>query len=160
MGFQISGLSVDRFSHLFGKDVETLARLGVKRVVADETPGFPCRVSLRDAEVGERVLLMNFEHQPVSSPYRSSHAIFVREWASEADLAENEVPEQLRRRMLSVRAFDDSGMMVDADLVDGQRLESLAERMLSCVRTETSPVKDASAGMVWSPRPLDPMIRS
>ena len=100
-------------------------------MVADENPGFPCRVSLKDAEVGESVLLMNYEHQPASSPYRSSHAIFIREWADEARLDENEVPKQLRQRLLSVRAFDGLGTMVDADVVDGQQIETLIERMFA-----------------------------
>jgi hypothetical protein len=129
MDFQIRALNVDQFSHLFGARNETLASLGVERVAADKSPGFPCRVSLIDAELGESVLLLNYEHQAASSPYRSSHAIFVREWASEAKLGKNEIPEQLRQRLLSVRAFDASGMMIDADVVDGHQLESLVARM-------------------------------
>lgn len=131
MTFQISALNVDQFSHLFGKDSDTLAQFGAERVVADTVPGYPCRVSLQDAEMGETVLLMNYEHQPASSPYRSSHAIFVREWADEARLDEGEVPMVLRQRLLSVRAFDDSGIMLDADVVDGQQLESLLHAMLA-----------------------------
>ena len=131
MTFQISALNVDQFSHLFGKDSDTLAQFGAERVVADTVPGYPCRVSLQDAEMGETVLLMNYEHQPASSPYRSSHAIFVREWADEVRLDEGEVPMVLRQRLLSVRAFDDSGIMLDADVVDGQQLESLLHAMLA-----------------------------
>ncbi len=131
MGFQIRALNVDQFSHLFGVDSETLASLGVERVVADVSPGFPCRISLIDAELGESVLLLNYEHQPASSPYRSSHAIFIREWATVAKLDKNEIPEQLRQRLLSVRAFDCSGMMIDADVVDGHQLESLVARMFA-----------------------------
>ncbi len=59
MTFQISALNVDQFSHLFGKDSDTLAQFGAERVVADTVPGYPCRVSLQDAEMGETVLLMN-----------------------------------------------------------------------------------------------------
>lgn len=129
MGFQISALRVEQFSHLFGRDADTLSRLGVRRIVADKSPGFPCRVSLEDAEVGESILLLNYEHQPATSPYRSSHAIFVREWAHQARPQPNQAPGQLRRRLLSVRAFDSAGMMLDADLVDGQQIESLIEAM-------------------------------
>jgi hypothetical protein len=131
MGFQISALDVDQFRHLFGQDRETLAKLGVRRKVVDSNPGFPCRISLQDAEVGENVLLMNYEHQPKPTPFRSSHAIYVREWASQAVPAPDEVPEMFRHRLLSVRAFDDPGMMVDADVIDGERLESLIELMLA-----------------------------
>jgi len=129
MTFQIRALAVDQFSHLFGKDEDELERLGVKRVLVDSMPGFPCRVSLQDAEVGESVLLMNYEHQAAASPFRSSHAIYVREEAIQAKPAENGVPEVLRRRILSLRAFDDAGMMVDADVVDGQKIVSVIDRM-------------------------------
>jgi hypothetical protein len=130
MGFQISALNIDQFSHLFGQDGEALARQGVQRMIVDSNPGYPCRVSLQDAEVGEKVLLMNFEHQSMLTPYRSSHAIFVREWATQAVPDKDEVPKSFRHRLLSVRAFDDSGMMIDADVVDGEHLESLIRRML------------------------------
>lgn len=131
MGFQISALKIDQFRHLFGQDQESLARQGVQRKVVDNNPGYPCRVSLRDAEVGEEVLLMNYEHQSKLTPYRSSHAIFIRESANQALPDRNEIPKMLRHRLLSVRAFDPSGMMIDADVIDGEQLESLIERMLA-----------------------------
>jgi hypothetical protein len=131
MGFRISALDVDQFRHLFDKDAETLAAFGVERMTVDNKPGYPCRVSLQDADVGETVLLMNYEHQPASSPYRASHAIFVREWADQARPGRNDVPEMLRTRLLSVRAFDCAGMMVDAEIVGGVELETLIERMLA-----------------------------
>ena len=131
MCFQISGLDVDQFSHLFGEDLETLSKSGVERMIVDNKPGYPCRVSLQDADIGDTVLLMNYEHQPALSPYRSSHAIFVREWAIQTKPARNEVPEMLRHRMISLRAFDSSGMMVDADIVDGRQIEPMIDRMLA-----------------------------
>ena len=100
MGFKISALNIDQFSHLFGQDGEALARQGVQRMTVAINPGYPCRVSLQDAEVGEKVLLMNFEHQSMLTPYRSSHAIFVREWATQAVPDKDEVPESFRHRLL------------------------------------------------------------
>ena len=146
MSFQISALNFDQFSHLFGQDCEMLAKQGVHRVVADNKPGFPCRISLRDAEVGEKVLLMNYEHQPMPTPFRSSHAIFIREWASQAKPNRNEVPKMFRLRLLSVRAFDASGMMVDADVIDGKRLESLIEEMLASKSTDHLHIHNAKLG--------------
>ena len=131
MDFHICGLDNRQFSHLYGKDTEYLARHGVRRLTVDSKPGYPCRVSLRDVEIGEPVLLMNYEHHPGPSPYRSAHAIFVKEWAQTANLARNEVPEVIRTRLLSVRAFDALGMMVDADVVDGPGLEPLIDRLFS-----------------------------
>ena len=131
MSFRVSGLPLATFAPLFGLPDAELAARGVIRQVADRRPGFPCRVSLVDAEPGETVLLLNYEHLPVASPYRSRHAIFVRENATEARLAPGEVPELLRIRLLSLRAFDDSGMMLDADVVHGRELEPVIERMLA-----------------------------
>jgi hypothetical protein len=130
MSFQITGLPASRFTALFALGNEELAARGVIRMVADKQPGFPCRVSLRDAEEGETVLLLNYEHLPVASPYRSSHAIFVRQGAREARLAVNEIPELLQIRLLSVRSLDGSGMMIDADVVPGQELAATIHRML------------------------------
>ena len=131
MAFQIHALDITEFQHLFGQPHEALAELGVQRMVADSSPGFPCRVSLQDAESGESVLLMNYEHQPARTPYRSSHAIFVREGAEQAAPGRDEVPEMFRHRLLSVRAFDASGMMIDADVVDGKHLEEMIDKMLA-----------------------------
>jgi len=146
LDFQISALDIDEFSHLFGKDVETLADLGIRRISVDNSPGYPCRVSLQDADVGENVLLMNYEHQPAQSPFRSSHAIYVREAATQARPGKNEIPEMLRTRLLSVRAFDAAGMIIDADVIEGKHLESLIERMLAIDSADYLHVHNARLG--------------
>lgn len=146
MDFQISALDADRFRPLFGLDRATLAKVGVQRMVADRNPGFPCRVSLQDAEVGEHVLLMNYQHQSLPTPYQSSHAIFVREWADQAIPGKNEIPDMFRHRLLSVRAFDASGMMTGADIVEGAQLEALIVRMLSRNSTECLHLHNAKPG--------------
>jgi hypothetical protein len=146
MGFQISALNIDKFSHLFGQGQATLAKQGVQRIVVDSSPGFPCRVSLQDAELGETVLLMNYEHQSLPTPYRSSHAIFVRESAIQSIPNRNEIPKMLRHRLLSVRAFDRSGIMVDADVINGDRLDLLIEKMLSKKSTDFLHIHNAKPG--------------
>ncbi len=130
MAFRISPLPISRFQHLLGASAETLSSYGAVRMRVDVKPGFPCRVSLEDAEIGESVILVNYEHLSVATPYRSAHALFVRETAAQAEPWIDEVPESLRVRLLSLRAFDDDGMMVDADVVHGRELESAIERML------------------------------
>lgn len=130
MDFQISALAAEEFAQLFGQNEATLAQAGIKRMIADTRPGFPCRVSLREAEVGEPVLLLNYEHLQGASPYRSRHAIFVREGAETAVLPANDIPESLRIRLLSVRAFSIEDMLVDADVVHGSELDDTMVRML------------------------------
>jgi hypothetical protein len=132
MHFRIQGLPADRFLPLAGLSESELAARGVQRRVADVHPGFPDRIALRDAEPGERVLLLNYEHQPADSPYRSSHAIFVLEGEGQTFDAVDQVPAVLRRRTLSLRAFDEAGMIVGAELVEGTSVEAAIEQLL-CV---------------------------
>ena len=131
MDFRITGLDADRFRHLFGLNDAELARHRALRKTCDEKPGFPCRVSLADAEPGEPVLLLNYEHLPVDSPYRSSHAIYVREREQPSFDEVNEVPPALLPRLLAVRAIDARGMIVAADVVEGRELVPLVERYLA-----------------------------
>jgi hypothetical protein len=131
MSFRITGLSPDRFRHLFGLPDEELARHDAVRVVADSRPGFPDRIALRDAEIGERLLLLNYVHQPANNPYRASHAIFVLEGAEEAYSRVGEIPEAMRSRYISLRAFDERDLMIDADLAQGAELEVPIERLLA-----------------------------
>ncbi len=126
--FRISGLHAEPFSNLFDLDDAALASKGVMRYVVDAKPGFPDRIELRDLEPGERALLLNYVHQDADTPYRASHAIFVREGATQTYDRIGEVPEILRVRPLSLRAFDKGHLMVDADLVDGMHVESLIEQ--------------------------------
>ena len=146
MNFQILAINSDQFSHLFGQDGAALMTQGIQRRVVDSNPGYPCRVSLQDAEVGETVLLMNYEHQPMPTPFRSSHAIFVRESAKDVELKPNEVPEMFRHRLISVRAFDASGMMIDADIVGGEQLESVIEEMFANESADSLHLHNAKLG--------------
>jgi hypothetical protein len=131
MSFRITGLSPEPFRHLFGLPDEELASLGVKRYCVDQKPGFPDRIEMRDAELGETVLLLNHVCQPADTPYRASHAIFVREGAARAYDAVGEVPGVMRTRLLSLRAFDVQGMMRDADVVEGTNIEAVIERLFA-----------------------------
>ena len=92
-------------------------------MIADADPGYPCRVSLQDASIGERVLLLPYNHLDVCSPYRATGPIIIREQAKTAKLAINQVPKMLRHRQLSLRGYDEHGMMVATDLVTGKNLE-------------------------------------
>jgi hypothetical protein len=130
MSFRILGLSPEPFRHLFGLPDEELRARGAQRCVVNARPGFPDRVEVRDGEPGETMLLVNHEHQPADTPYRARHAIFVREGAQAAYVGVDEVPEAMRIRMISLRAFDAAHMMVDADLATGDDIRLLIERML------------------------------
>ena len=130
MSFVISPLPVEPFQALFGLSDEALAEKGVHRRTVDG-PGFPCRLTLEDAPLGETVLLLNYVHQPADTPFRASHAIFVREHAAPVQPAVDEVPPALAvRKHISLRAFDAEGMMLDADIAPGDDLPPVIERLL------------------------------
>ena len=117
--FQLSGLSYEPFGPLFTLSDDRLLALGAVRRVADADMGFPCRVSLQDAAVGEELLLLPFEHQPAASPYRASGPIFVRRGARQRRLAAGVVPPYVSQRLMSLRAYDAQHMMVDASVCEG-----------------------------------------
>jgi hypothetical protein len=131
MSFRITGLAPDLFRHLYGLSDGELARHGAIRMTVDEKPGFPDRVEMREAEPGETVLLVNHVCQPADTPYRASHAIFVREGATETYDRVDEVPEVMRSRLLSLRGFDEKGMMVDADVLQGAAIEEAIDRFFA-----------------------------
>ena len=126
MRFRVTGLSPEPFRPLFGLSDAALAEHGAKRCVATSKPGFPDRIGLSDAEPGETVLLVHYEHQPANTPYRASHAVYVREGATET-VSTDDVPESLRVRLISLRAFDVDHLMIDADVIEGQDLDGLIE---------------------------------
>lgn len=130
MSFRITGLSPQPFAQLFGLPDAQLARHGAQRLTAGTGDRFPDRIELRLARPGETVLLLNHEHQAADTPYRSRHAIFVREHAEAPFDAVDQLPQMLHG-LMSLRAFDATGMMVDADIAEGDAVEGLIQRLLA-----------------------------
>lgn len=146
MDFRILGLDPAPFRPMFSMTDATLREHGVLRVRIDSPRSAPDRVTLDDAAPGETVLLLNYVYLDVDTPYRGTHAIYIREADAERFDRVNEVPKALRGRMLSVRAFDTAGMMVDADLVDGDQVEPLIERLFAHPETTYLQVHFAKRG--------------
>ena len=143
MSFRISGLPAENFDHLFALSDADLAAQGAVRRKA---PGaVPCRISLTDATPGEDVILTNYEHHAVDSPYRMRFAIYVRQ-GEKTYSGIDEVPQQLRTRTLAVRSFDADGMMVDRELAEGTALEAAVERLLADPRAAYLHVHFAAPG--------------
>ena len=130
MSFRITGLPAETFAPLFALSEDELRERGAVRRIVDQLHAYPCRISLTDAEPGDTVLLTHFEHHPVDSPFRSSYAIYVREGERTFDAVDH-VPDQLRRRLLAVRAFDEAGMLIGADVAEGAALEPLIEKLFA-----------------------------
>ena len=131
MPFRITGLKPDAFIPLYGLSDADLAARGVRRRKVDSDPGFPDRIELRDIPVGGYALLLNYMHQPADTPFRATHAIFVREGATQTYDRVGDVPDVMRRRLLSLRAFDAAGMMIAADVTEGASLDDLIARLFA-----------------------------
>lgn len=146
MRFRLRGIDPAPFRHLYGAADEILAAAGAIRCRVDRCPGFPDRVELRDMTAGETALLVNYEHQSADTPYWARHAIFVREGAMVPTDVVDAVPEVLRRRTLSVRAFAPDGMMTDAALTDGGDLAATLDRLFADTGTVYCQVHYAARG--------------
>jgi hypothetical protein len=146
MSFRYCGLPRAPFESMFRMSDAELVALGARRMIADEKPGFPCRVSLTDAEPGEPVLLLSFAHQNASSPYKASGPIFVRESAREPYDSDCIPPVFQTGRLLSARAYDATGTMIDADVTQSNDIESLLEKLFANDETEYVHVHYARRG--------------
>ena len=91
------------------------------------------------------MLLVNYEHHAVASPYRMRFAIYVRRGETTFDAADV-VPDQLRTRTLAVRAFDSAAMLTGAELADGRALETTIERLLADRRSAYLHIHYAAPG--------------
>ena len=146
MDFQIHALPTNAFASLFALSDAQLAEHGARRVVADEPGAYPCRVSLADADVGDELILTNYSHLDEHSPYRASHAIYVRKDVTRAVPDPGDVPEVLAKRLLSVRAFTSGHMMALADVVDGSALAESLRSMFADPAVDYVHIHNAKQG--------------
>jgi len=146
MHFRIRGLPAEQFAPFFSMSDQELATHGAVRRIADaRNPGYPCRVSLRDSSPGDELILLNYEHHAVASPYRMRFAIYVRSGDETFDAVDT-IPEQLRVRTLAVRAFDADGMMIGHALIDGKELEGAISRLFADARAAYLHIHFAAPG--------------
>lgn len=145
MSYMIEGLDPEKFAPLFRLSDAELAEQGIHASLAIEGAA-PCRVSLCEAAEGDRMLLLNYMHQPAISPYRSMHAIYVAQGSAEPGVYRGSIPPIMQTRILSVRAFDADDMILDADVVDGAEAEPIIERLLAIPQTAYLHVHFAKRG--------------
>ena len=130
MTYRIKGLDTQPFAALFDLDDAELEARGIVRMSVDN-PNFPCRVSLRDCDIGDEVILLNHVSHEGDNPYRASHAIFISKSATEAADYADSIPPALDRRILSLRAFSADGMMVDAALAQPGEADAVIHRLFT-----------------------------
>ena len=144
--FRIVGLPRAQFEPLFSLNEKELAAKDARRIIVDVKPGFPCRIGLADAEIGETVILLPFVHHDVDSPYRASGPIFVREQANEVNLTPGKIPQLVMSRTMSVRAYDATGMMLDGSVVAGPNMKSHIEKLFANRKIAYLHLHNAGAG--------------
>lgn len=144
--YRIEGLAPNLFAPLFALDDAGLRAHGMRRVVADSPNGYPCRVSLTEAALGETLLLLPHPHHDCDGPYRASGPILVRESATQAKHYENELPPMLRTRNLSMRAYDADGWMLEARVLDGANADAALAELLDDPAVATVHAHNARMG--------------
>ncbi len=146
MSFQITGLAPEQFEPFFALSEAELAQHGAKRVTAKSSPGYPCRVSLAEAEEGDTLILLNYAHLPCNSAYRSAYAIYVREGVEQYHPAPGEIPEILSRRLLAVRGFGADQFIRDGDVVEGADLAPALEKLFANEEVDYVQIYNAKHG--------------
>jgi hypothetical protein len=129
--FKIKALPYNQFAYLFSASKAELQNIGAIKMIANEFPGFPCRVSLQDATIGEEVILFPFQHHKTDSPYQAIGPIFIRKNATEASLAINEIPTMLLHRLLSLRCYTKQGIMIHATVVEGKIVSDTLDELFT-----------------------------
>ena len=145
-GLQITALDHNLFTKYFSMSPAELKSIGAYLLVADKNSCYPCRVSLQDAEIGETVLAIQYEHHSVQGPYRSTGPIFVREGVKTANIGLNEIPRMLRHRLLSIRGYSSEALMIEGDTVAGEELESVLEKQFENSAVEYIHIHNAGPG--------------
>jgi hypothetical protein len=146
MSFRYIGLPRTAFENVLRMSDAQLGEMGARRMMADEKPGFPCRATLADAEPGESVVLFSYVHQTAQTPYKAAGPVFVRECAREQYDSDRMPPVFRAGRLLSARAYDAAGMMIDADIAPSAELEALLQRLFAEPATDYVHVHYAKRG--------------
>ncbi len=144
--FQIKALPEETFAALFSLDDAALQQMGAVRMIADKQPGFPCRISLQDAAPGEEVLLLPYQHHQTASPYQAAGPVYVRKNATTTTPGVNEIPVMLQHRLLSLRAYDQQGMMKNALVTEGNKLSDSLNNLFETAEIRYIHIHNAKAG--------------
>jgi Protein of unknown function (DUF1203) len=115
-------------------------------VTADSKPGFPCRVTLEDAEPGESLILFHHVSHDVTTPFRSAYAIYVREGAAGPACYVDEPPPVFAGRALGLRGFDAEGMLRGALLALPGKADAGIRALLDRPEIATIHAHNAAAG--------------
>ncbi len=131
MSFLINSLPSTAYNALHALSDEDLLNHNAKRLPVHAKPGYLCRISLEDINIGETVIVVNHEHQPHKTPYHAIFAIFINETSKQFHSEAGKIPDALLPRFLSVRAFNAQHYLVDADVCKGTALADCIHKLFS-----------------------------
>lgn len=144
--FKIKSLNYTEFSGYFELTDLELEKIGAIRMTVDKFPGFPCRISLEDAQIGEEVILLPYNHHKTTSPYQASGPIFIRKKATAPTFEINQIPHMLNHRLLSLRGYDKNGMMKEASVVEGNTLKESIKKTFENEKIDYIHIHNARPG--------------
>jgi len=144
--FKFEALNHLNFEYLNDLSEAELAENTIKKMKVDQFPGFPCRITLEDAQIDEMVFLLNYDFHNVSSPYRASGPVFVRANQLTKTYAQNEIPVMFNHRLLSIRGYNKEAMMIFADVSEGQFLKDKLLQILENPEIEYIHLHNAKPG--------------
>tara|TARA_R110000765_G_scaffold201722_1_gene307137 strand:- start:167 stop:673 length:507 start_codon:yes stop_codon:yes gene_type:complete len=146
MTYQITGLNPDIATAFENAGDAELSSLGAVRMIATSRPGFPCRISLEDADVGEEVILFHHTSHDVDTPYRNCYAIFVRTGLSAAAQYIDAVPPVFDGRNLAMRAFGEDAMLKTASLASPGEADRVIRQLFELDEVAYIDVHNAAYG--------------
>jgi len=144
--FKIKAIHQNKTLPLFELSDSELIKQNALKIFVDKKPGFPCRISLEDANIGEEVILFHYQHLNVTSPYKASGPIFVRKNAKTAVLEVNEIPAMFTDSLLSIRGYDHNAMMIDAKTIQGVTLFDTIQLLFNNSKIEYLHIHNANPG--------------
>jgi len=146
MAYVIEGLDPKPFRELLRMSDAELEARSARRVTATAKPGFPCRATLEDAEPGESLVLFNHVSNDVETPYRTAHAIYLREGAERAARYRDALPPVFSGRTLSLRAFGADGLLKQAVLASAEDADAKIRSLFGNPEVESIHAHNAAAG--------------
>ena len=146
MNFKVKALNHLEFKQFFEKSDIELKKQGIQRMIVDQKPGYPCRVSLEDAEIGDEVILMSYEFHKTNSPYTSRGPIFIRKGIETKEFNNNQIPLMLNHRLLSFRGYDKNGFMKIAKTEKGVDAKRVIIQLFENPKVEYIHIHNSSPG--------------
>ena len=119
----------------------------VPRERIDEEGGSPLRCCLRDAEPGERMLLIAYTPPGIAGPYAERGPVFIHAEPCAGYPDVHSYPQGLGHRRQIVRGYDHDGNMATATIVaDGGEAERELNTILSRPEIRVAHVRNVAAG--------------